>query len=330
MHEDAHRFPAQVYEIACKIREMKIRGAGRIAKAAAEALGVAAEDYKGEDLEDFKMYMVNVSKLLTSTRPTAVSLPNAVSWVLKPLSSPDISSVQEAKAAVKSRAKAFVHYADQALRKIAEFGEKLLTDGDTVLTHCNSLAAISVIVEAFRRGKNIQVFVTETRPKYQGYITSEMLLKEGLRIRLIPETSVRYLMKRVDKVVVGADTVAANGAVVNKIGTSLIALAAHEKAVDFFVATETFKFSPYTFIGDIVPIEFRPPSEIVSEEFLKMHPRLKVLNPAFDVTPPDFISGIITELGIIPPKSAAIIIEEIYGRPVISMESPRGVEEDTS
>jgi ribose 1,5-bisphosphate isomerase len=118
--------------------------------------------------------------------------------------------------------------------------------------------------------------------------------------------------------------------VVNKIGTSLIALAAHEKAVDFFVATETFKFSPYTFIGDIVPIEFRPPSEIVSEEFLKMHPRLKVLNPAFDVTPPDFISGIITELGIIPPKSAAIIIEEIYGRPVISMESPRGVEEDTS
>jgi len=329
MIKETALFPQQVYQIANDIRDMKIRGAGRIAKAAAEALKIAAESYKGEDLEDFKRYIKEAAKLLTSTRPTAVSLPNAVSWVLKALNT-NVNTLQAAREAVINQANSFIQYADQALRKIAGYGEKMLRDGDTVLTHCNSLAAISVIVEAHRKGKKLHVFATETRPMYQGYITSEMLLKEGVNVTLIPESSVRQIIRKVDRVIVGADTVAANGAVVNKIGTSLIALAAHEISVDFFVATETFKFSPYTLIGDIVPIEFRPPSEIVGVDFLKSHPNLRILNPAFDVTPPDYITGIITELGIIPPKAAAIIIEEMYGRPVISSEILGRVEEDIS
>ncbi|MCC5997738.1 MAG: ribose 1,5-bisphosphate isomerase [Thermofilum sp.] len=329
MIKETALFPQQVYQIANDIRDMKIRGAGRIAKAAAEALKIAAESYKGEDLEDFKRYIKEAAKFLTSTRPTAVSLPNAVSWVLKALNT-NVNTLQAAREAVINQANSFIQYADQALRKIAGYGEKMLRDGDTVLTHCNSLAAISVIVEAHKKGKKLHVFATETRPMYQGYITSEMLLKEGVNVTLIPESSVRQIIRKVDRVIVGADTVAANGAVVNKIGTSLIALAAHERSVDFFVATETFKFSPYTLIGDIVPIEFRPPSEIVGVDFLKSHPNLRILNPAFDVTPPDYITGIITELGIIPPKAAAIIIEEMYGRPVISSEILGRVEEDIS
>jgi len=327
MIKETALFPQQVYQIASDIRDMKIRGAGRIAKAAAEALKIAAESYEGEDLEDFKRYIKEAARLLMSTRPTAVSLPNAVNWVLKALNT-NVNTLQAAREAVINQANSFIQYADQALRKIAEYGEKMLRDGDTVLTHCNSLAAISVIVEAHKKGKKLHVFATETRPMYQGYITSEMLLKEGVNVTLIPESAVRQIIRKVDRVIVGADTVTANGAVVNKIGTSLIALAAHERSVDFFVATETYKFSPYTLIGDIVPIEFRSPSEIVSVDFLKSHPNLRVLNPAFDVTPPNYITGIITELGIIPPKAAAIIIEEMYGRPVISSEILGRVEED--
>ena len=327
MIKETALFPQQVYQIASDIRDMKIRGAGRIAKAAAEALKIAAESYEGEDLEDFKRYIKEAARLLMSTRPTAVSLPNAVNWVIKALNT-NVNTLQSAREAVINQANSFIQYADQALRKIAEYGEKMLRDGDTVLTHCNSLAAISVIVEAHKKGKKLHVFATETRPMYQGYITSEMLLKEGVNVTLIPESAVRQIIRKVDRVIVGADTVTANGAVVNKIGTSLIALAAHERSVDFFVATETYKFSPYTLIGDIVPIEFRSPSEIVSVDFLKSHPNLRVLNPAFDVTPPNYITGIITELGIIPPKAAAIIIEEMYGRPVISSEILGRVEED--
>ncbi|ABL77793.1 ribose 1,5-bisphosphate isomerase [Thermofilum pendens] len=320
-------FPPEVLEIARKIRDMEIRGAGRIAKAAAEALRIAALKYEGESCEEFKEYMLKVAELLVSTRPTAVSLPNAVNYVVSQLKKPGIDSLEKARSLVVSRASRFIEYADQALSKISEFGEKVIRDGDTILTHCNSAAATGILVLAHKKGKDITVYATETRPKFQGYITAESLLREGVRVRIIPESAVRSIMKRIDKVVVGADTVAANGAVVNKVGTSLIALAARERGIDFFVATETFKFSPFTLIGDIVPIEFRAETEIVDEEMLARHPKLRVLNPAFDVTPPDFITGIITEIGIIPPQAASIVIEEMYGHPVMH-ESLKAVEED--
>jgi ribose 1,5-bisphosphate isomerase len=116
-----------------------------------------------------------------------------------------------------------------------------------------------------------------------------------------------------DKAIVGADAVAANGAVVNKIGTSMVALAAHESRVLFFVAAETYKFSPETMLGRLVRIEERGVSEVISERELKRMPKVNVRNPAFDVTPPDYIDLIITERGIIPPQAAIMVIQEEFG-----------------
>ncbi|MGB9786476.1 MAG: ribose 1,5-bisphosphate isomerase [Infirmifilum sp.] len=307
--------PEEVVEIARDIKDMRIRGAGRIARAAARALSMAVEKYSGDDLEDFRRYIGFVAEYLVKTRPTAVSLPNAVSFVVNPFfKARDLKSVQEARRMLLERASAFIKYSEDALERIAEIGSRLVQDGDNILTHCNSEAVASIIRRAIREGKNIKVFATETRPLYQGHITARMLLDAGADITLIPDSSIRSIIRRIDKVIVGADTVTANGAVVNKIGTSLIALIAHERRTDFYVATETYKFSPYTVWGEPVVIEERAPTEVASQEFLDKHPKLKILNPSFDVTPSSYITGIITEIGLIPPNAALLVLEEVYGR----------------
>jgi len=166
---------------------------------------------------------------------------------------------------------------------------------------------------AWEQGRRFEVFVTETRPRFQGHITARELAKVGIPVTVILDDAVRYFMQRVDKVLVGADAITANGALVNKIGTSMVALAAHEARVKVFVAAETYKFSPETMIGELVTIEERDPTEVISQEERARIGSIKVLNPSFDVTPPEFIDLIITERGIIPPLGAILILEEVFG-----------------
>ena len=312
MHE--MKCPEEVYQIADDIRSMKVRGAGRIARAAAKALKIAAEKYEGPaDVESFITYVDNVAKILLGTRPTAVSLPNAVMYITSRLRRKRPVNVNEAKLLVRKTADDFINYSLTATEKIGLIGSRRILSGETILTHCNSTAALSVIIHAHRQGKDIKVYATETRPKFQGHMTAKTLLAEGIDVTLIPDAAVRYVMKKIDKVIIGADTVAANGAVVNKIGTSNIALAAHEARVRVFVAAETYKFSPATVIGELVEIEERDPREIVDEKFLKENPNVIVRNPAFDVTPPEYIDAIITEEGLIPPQAAYLILIEKFG-----------------
>ncbi len=313
--------PDEVIKIWTDIRNMTIRGAGRIARAAAKALAIAAMRYRGDDLREFNKYMSRVADYVKSARPTAVSLPNAVSYVMTRLRRSTPSNVDEAKEVVIKAADEFIEYSRNAVRIIAELGAKRIENGDVIMTHCHSTAAVSVIIEAYRQGKINKVYVKETRPKMQGLITAKALADAGIEVILIPDSSVRYFMKRVNKVVVGADTIAANGAVINKIGTSLVALVAKEARVRTYVAAETYKFSPRTVIGELVPIEVRDPREIVEEEWLRRNPGVKVYNPVFDVTPPEYIDAIITEKGIIPPQAAILILMEEYGLTVSEMSS---------
>ncbi len=311
IHE--YRLPREVVEIYEGIKNMSIRGAGKIAKYAVIALMKAAEDFKGSETRDFLKYMEYAGSYIKSARPTAVSLPNAVTYVLTRLRKQNITSVDEGKQVVISLAQEFMKRADEALKVIGELGSRRIENGDVIMTHCHSTAAVSVITTAYKRGKINVVYVKETRPALQGLITAKTLAEEGLEVIMIPDSSVRYFMKKVDKVVVGADTVAANGAVVNKIGTSLVALAAKEARVRFYVATETFKFSPYTLLGELVPIEVRDPREVVDEEWLKENKNVKIFNPVFDVTPPEYVDAIITEKGVIPPQAALLLLIEDYG-----------------
>jgi len=309
------KVPSEVTKIANDIKAMRIRGASRIAQAAALGLKIAAEHYSGDSVDEFIDYLTNVKEILEKTRPTAVSLPNALSYVMLRVFRRYNSGarLKELIEVVIDAAEEFIEYSKTATKRIGEIGARRIRDGDVILTHCNSSAALSIIVRAFEEGKDIKVYATETRPKFQGYLTAKALYEKGISVTLVPDSAVRLIMKKVDRVFVGADAVAANGAVVNKIGTSLIALAAHEARVNFFVAAETYKFSPTTVIGELVEIEERSPLEVVSEDFVKTSKNIVVRNPAFDVTPPEYIDAIITERGVIPPQAAIIILKEEYG-----------------
>jgi ribose 1,5-bisphosphate isomerase len=309
------KLPKEAERIAEDIRRMRIRGAGLIARSAVEALEIVAQNSNAKDIDTFVNELTDSSRVLLQTRPTAVSLPNGIRYVMHRVNvgKKGAASVEQIRAVAVNAAREFVENAKTAVQKIGEIGAKRIVDGDTILTHCNSSAAIEVMRTAWNQGKRFEVLVTETRPRFQGHITARELAKAGIPVTLILDDAVRYFMQRVDKVIVGADAVAANGALVNKIGTSMIALAAHEARVRVFVAAETYKFSPETMIGELVTIEQRETSEIISNEQLKRIGSIKVLNPSFDVTPPEYIDLIITERGIIPPVGAFLILEEVFG-----------------
>ena len=294
-------------DTAAKIRSMEIRGAGRIATAAAAALRDFSRDRQVQSLDEFNSELLRAADVLLKTRPTAVSLSNAIRMVVK-YKADDLDS---ARLAVIENADRFIENSQKAVEKIGQIGSRRIRDGDTVLTHCNSLAAISVISAAHKAGKKIRVIATESRPRFQGITTIGMLDRLGIETELIVDSAARSVMNEVDLVVVGADVITANGTLVNKIGTAQIALAAHEARTSFMVAAETYKFSPKTILGELVTIEERDPQEVLATSSQYRHVRVR--NPAFDVTPHQYIDLICTEAGAIPPEMSYLIIRERLG-----------------
>jgi ribose 1,5-bisphosphate isomerase len=298
-----------VENVAEDIRSMKIRGAGRIARQAAEALMNLVDGYEGDSLDDLKNELEKGRETLLRSRPTAVSLWNGVQAVLKGYRK--ASTLDDLKDLVKENGELFIERSNRATEVIGEMGARRLNDGDRILTHCNSSVALSVIKTAFREGKNIEVFATESRPWRQGLITVRELSEEGVSVTLIVDSAVRWIMKDIDIVLVGADTISSNGAVINKIGTSQIALVAHEARVPFVVCAETYKFSPMTLTGKPVEIEERGSEEVARPG--ELPDTVKVLNPVFDATPPEYIDYIITEIGLIPPSASYEVIVRMLG-----------------
>ncbi len=305
-----------IEETAQGIRDMTIRGAGRIARAGASALGAYAESYAGTDPEAFRRDLAAASKTILGSRPTAVSLWNAVHASLK--GADGARSVQDIRALVRSNADGFCERSEKAVERIAAIGAKRIEDGDVVMTHCNSSAAVGVLREAHRQGKEFKAYATESRPWRQGILTVRVFSAAGIDTTLIIDSAVRTVMKDADKVFVGADTITSHGALINKVGTSQLALAAHESRVQFYVCAETYKFSPMTLFGDMVAIEERDISEIVRPG--EVPEDVKVFNPVFDSTPAQYIDAIITELGMISPGSVYDVMIRQLGETIFELE----------
>ncbi|NMC09358.1 MAG: ribose 1,5-bisphosphate isomerase [Methanothrix sp.] len=297
----------QVLKTAEKISSMQIRGAGRIATAAAASLRDFSLGLRVQSLEEFNSEIKRAADVLVKTRPTAVSLSNAIRMVTKY----QAGDLESARQAVIENADRFIENSRKAVERIGQIGSRRIRDGDTVLTHCNSQAALSVISTAHEAGKRVKVIATESRPRFQGITTIGMLDKIGVETELIVDSAVRSVMNEVDLVVVGADVITANGTLVNKIGTAQIALSAREARTSFMVAAETYKFSPKTILGELVTIEEREPEEVLPD--ISRYKHVKVRNPAFDVTPHQYIDLICTEAGAIPPEMSYLIIRERLG-----------------
>jgi len=297
---------------AKKIRSMEIRGALKIAVTALDSLAEFISNSKETDKKRFLAGLRKAGKILKDARPTAVSLPNAVDYVLF------LAENTDDRVELVRKIKEYKNEQRRAIDRIGQIGSRRIEDGDTILTHCNSKTALAVLLEAAKT-KDIHVVCTETRPRNQGYITARELAKAGVPVTLIIDSAVRRTMKEleVDKVIVGADTVYSNGSIINKIGTSQVALVAQESKVPVLCACETLKFAPQTLMGELIEIEERDVGEI-----RKPMKGVKMLNPAFDVTPPGYIDVIVTEDGIIPPYMAYQILRDKFGWELGKMMKP--------
>jgi len=295
-------------QVASAIQTMKIRGAPLIGAAAAYGLALTAFHSRARNRTELIRQIKDSTELLKKTRPTGANLFWAVDRVLEKARKTS-GSVDHVVKIVVEEARRIADEDVQMNRKIGEYGSKIIEDGDSVLTHCNagSLAtvdygtALGVIRAAWEQGKKIRVVVTETRPKLQGSrLTAYELKRDGIPFTLITDSMVGYVMSKrlVNKVVVGADRIVLD-AVVNKVGTYSIAVLAHEHQIPFYVAAPTSTFDLTHFSQDVI-IEERDPEEVTHFCSEDVAPKgVKVLNPAFDITPLKYVSAIICEKGIL-------------------------------
>ncbi|OYT73644.1 MAG: S-methyl-5-thioribose-1-phosphate isomerase [Chloracidobacterium sp. CP2_5A] len=318
--EEIYRTCATYQEVAEAIRSMVVRGAPAIGVAAAFgiALGLRASVAAGEDLP---VAFERICQTMAATRPTAINLFWAIDRMRRKFEQARGAGVSgdELAQALVDEAQA-IHAEDIAVcRQIGRHGAELIPDGATALTHCNAGAlatagygtALGVIRAAVEQGKRIAVYADETRPFLQGArLTAWELMRDGIPVTLICDNMAGHFMKlgRITCVIVGADRIAANGDAANKIGTYMVAALAWRHQIPFYVAAPMSTLDLTLETGDGIPIEDRAPQEVTHIGDRQIAPAgVAVANPAFDVTPNELITAIITERGIAyPPFTAAL------------------------
>jgi ribose 1,5-bisphosphate isomerase len=301
---------SSVATAADDIAEMEIRGAAAIADAAAAAIGEQAQASEADSPEEFRAEIRAAARKLHETRPTAVSLPNALRYVLQGMEG---DTVEELRESVVATVVEFRRELDQTQDNLGQIGANRLRDGDTIMTHCHSTDVLSCVRHALDDGKEISAIVKETRPRKQGHITARQLRDWDVPVTLIVDNAARRYLDDTDHVLVGADSIAADGSVINKIGTSGLAVNARERGVPIMVAAQTLKLHPGTMTGHTVEIEMRDSREILPDDERSRVGNVRVENPAFDVTPPRYVDAIVTERGQFPPESIVTLMREMFG-----------------
>ncbi len=263
-------------------------------------------------------YLVRAAPQFLSARPTSLVMKNFIrEYLVKFTEVINDLGVERAAQSTTDMIDSIRSKVNEIKNAVALAGSKRVVDGATILVHSYSSTLIKLLKTARDSGRNFQVYVTESRPIGEGKVTASQLSKLGIETTLIVDSAVRYVMKRITDVFFSADAVAANGAVVNKVGTSAIALAAKEARVRTYVVAGTYKFGLETVFGELVEsVVLSNASLIIPPENLSpLVGRVLVRAPIFDVTPPEYIDAIITELGLIAPQAVPLVIKEIFGWP---------------
>ena len=297
--------------VADGIRSMVVRGAPAIGCAAAYGVALEALKIQSLNMEDFLRGMSDACKILLESRPTAINLFWAVNRMQLIIKDNHNIDPRELATILLEEAHKIKAEDIKINRMMGSFGAELLSDGDKVLTHCNAGAlataghgtALGVIRSAVESGKNISVIADETRPFLQGArLTAWEMVQEGIPVTLISDNMSGHLMSHgeVDAIVVGTDRVAGNGDVANKIGTYMVAVLAKRHNIPFYVACPLSTIDRSISSGAEIPIEERPISEVTGYQDIQWAAKgVSVRNPAFDVTPADLITGLITEKGVV-------------------------------
>ncbi len=298
----------KVKEAADRIRRLQVQGATNVALTAVRALVEQMKISRALDRSSALAEIAEARTILFESRETEPFMRNAIRYIEWRVEKADWHKMGELRNLIQGISEELLKGFEEARRRIAEVGSRRIMPGTRVLTHCHSSAVTMVFKRAKERGVDFDVVCTETRPVYQGRITARELLEAGIETTMIVDSAVRSFMNRVDLVVVGADAVTSEGNVINKIGTSQVALAAQEARTPFYVATELLKFDPATIHGDYEAIEERSPAEVWPDA----PEGLAIRNQAFDVTRRDYIHGVICEEGLISPHSILEAVRRRY------------------
>jgi len=333
---DQTRLPSEViyrrYEraedVAGAIRTMVIRGAPAIGVAAAMGIALGIKDLRSAPMQDLEKRMAELSEMFAATRPTAVNLFWAIERMRRVFAAARASGAEEAVGALIREALAVRDEDVEMNRRMGRHGEILIPQEACVLTHCNAGAlatagygtALGVVRAAVEKGKKVRVLADETRPFLQGArLTAWELSQDGIPVTLITDSAAGHFLSRgeVDLAIVGADRIAANGDVANKIGTYSVAVLAKENDIPFYVAAPLSTIDLSLASGKEIPIEERDPQEVKHAGVTKVAPdEVAARHPAFDVTPARYVTAIITEVGIAraPYETGLKALFEIAGR----------------
>jgi methylthioribose-1-phosphate isomerase len=311
--EETYVLATDYKQVATVIRDMIVRGAPAIGVSAAMGMALGIERSTATSIEALTAEVAVIAKTLAETRPTAVNLfwgIDEVRGVYDGLAAKG-TAIPEIKAAVVAKARCMYDEDIAACRQMGAHGAALMPEEGTVLTHCNAGAlatcgygsALGVIRAAIERGHKIDVFADETRPFLQGArLTAWELMKDNIPTTVLCDNMAAALMRqgRIQAVIVGADRIAANGDVANKIGTYGVSILAREHGIPFYVAAPWSTVDRATAHGDLIPIEQRAALEVTHSNGRQMTPHgVAIENPAFDVTPAKYVTAIITERGVL-------------------------------
>lgn len=291
-----------------KIRRLEIQGARNVAIAAIRALQALAEQTQAKSKTEFLIELKKAQAILFDSRETEPLMRNAIRYIIIQAEDSSTEKVDSLSSMVASNVELFLQNLQASRERTAEIGAKRIRNGMLVFTHCHSSTVTRMIAKAKAEGKDFSVICTETRPAFQGRITAREIVELGIQTMFIVDSAARSYMGDVDLVIVGADAITAEGNIVNKIGTSSIAVLANEARKPFYVVSELLKFDPETLYGAYEGIEHRNPNEVWNEAPEK----LSIRNPAFDATPSRYIHGLICEEGVIAPQSILETVKRSY------------------
>ncbi|MFB6202174.1 MAG: ribose 1,5-bisphosphate isomerase [Halorhabdus sp.] len=300
----------RVRSVSTQIENRDIRGTATIARETVEALAAQATDVEAETPAAFKATMRETAATLHDARPDEDSLSNALRYVFQRMEG---DSVEELRESTTAAARRFQENIENAREILGRIGARRLQDGDTVMVHSHSADALATIDHALKADKHIEAIVKETRPRKQGHIAAQQLQEWGVPVTLIVDSAARRYLDTADHVIVGADSIAADGSIVNRIGTSDLAVIARERGVPVTVAAQTLRLHPDSLTGHSVDVAMREEREVLDEATREQIGDIEVENPAFDVTPARYVDAIVTERGQYPPESVVTLMRELYG-----------------
>src|SRR3990172_2996031 len=318
-HEQAYLDINTPEEMVAAIQSMRIRGAPALGVAGAYGVALGARRIQAADRDQFLTQLRLIAETLCAARPTAVNLSWGVHRLLEKVERSEHREPEKLQKMLLAEAQRLLQEDIDANRRLGQFGAGLLPEKVTVLTHCNAGAlatagygtALGVLRAAKEAGKKVAVFADETRPFLQGArLTAWELAQDDIPVTLIADNAAGFLMSRgeIDCVVVGADRIAANGDVANKIGTYPVAVLAHRHHIPFYVAAPLSTIDAGIASGSDIPIEERSADEVRGYVALRWAPaQVAVRNPVFDVTPAELITGLITEKAVVMAPDAGKI-----------------------